>query len=265
MKLQRYNNNPILERNLKNSWEAGSVFNPCVIYDEGKFRMFYRATSSARTKNNRNDISSIGYAESEDGFNFKRFSEPLISPDKEYESGLGCEDPRVTKIGDEYFLFYTAVKGIDDLEVNKDVSRNRSVLIALATSKDLKNWTKHGIVGPQFTRSKAACLFPEKIDDKYVMLYTWNADRPTSSIMQARFDSLEDLKSSPEGFMADNIDCYWDNVVFEPPKSVYRGPEVGACPIKTKEGWLFIYCGANTSGKPEWTINAALLDTTYAI
>ena len=62
------------------------------------------------------------------------------------------------------------------------------------------------------------------------------------------------------GFMANNIDNYQMNVVFQPPVNVYRGAEVGAVPIKTKAGWLCIYCNANTSDHPEWTIGAALLD-----
>src|SRR5581483_3609746 len=78
--------------------------------------------------------------------------------------------------------------------------------------------------------------------------------------MIAQFDSLEKVIKPPKGFMADNIDHYQDNVVFEPPEPVYRGAEVGAVPIKTKHGWLFIYCNANTSDHPEWTISAALLD-----
>jgi len=78
--------------------------------------------------------------------------------------------------------------------------------------------------------------------------------------MIAQFDSLEKVIKPPKGFMADNIDHYQDNVVFEPPEPVYRGAEVGAVPIKTKDGWLFIYCNANTSDHPEWTISAALFD-----
>ena len=44
--------------------------------------------------------------------------------------------------------------------------------IALATSKDFVHWNKHGIVGPDIF-SKAACLFPEKINGKYTMLFTF--------------------------------------------------------------------------------------------
>ncbi len=251
MKLKRYKGNPILAKNPKNEWEAGSVLNPSVLYDNGIFRMVYRATNDIHLYEKGRYISSVGYAESTDGIHFKQFPEPLIAPDQEYEKRLGCEDPRVTKIGDTYFLYYTAVGG---------TIRGEDVRIALATSKDFKTWKKHGIVGPQHTTSKAACLFPEKINGQYIMLYTWMCDSPISSIMQVRFDTLQDVIIPPKGFIADTIEHYEENVVFQPPERVYRGAEVGAVPIKTKDGWLFIYCNANTSDHAEWTISAALLD-----
>lgn len=250
MRLRRHPDNPILEKNLGNHWEAGSVFNPNVLYDNGIFRMVYRATNDIQINKEGGYVSSIGYAESTDGIHFKRFPEPLIVPDQEYEIGLGCEDPRVTKIDDTYFLYYTAVKG---------TGKDKQVRIAVATSKDFKTWRKHGIVGPA-TRSKAACLFPEKIQGKYIMFYTWMPDRPLSSIMQAKFEKLADVIHPPGRFIADNIDHYEKNVVFAPPLNAYRGAEVGAVPIKTDDGWLFIYCPANVSDHPQWTINAALLD-----
>ena len=155
MKLKRYLGNPILTKNPKNHWEAGSVLNPSVLYDNGIYRMVYRATNDIPVKDKGRYMSSIGYAESIDGIHFTRFEKPLISPDQDFENRLGCEDPRVTKIENTYFLYYTAV--------------GEDVRIALATSKDFKIWKKHGIVGPQHTTSKAACLFPEKINDKYII------------------------------------------------------------------------------------------------
>ena len=78
--------------------------------------------------------------------------------------------------------------------------------------------------------------------------------------MKASFDSLDEVKRPPKNLITDIIDHYEDNVVFKPPESVYRGAEVGAVPVKTKDGWLFIYCNANISNHPDWTISAALLD-----
>jgi beta-1,2-mannobiose phosphorylase / 1,2-beta-oligomannan phosphorylase len=252
--LDGYDKNPILLRERTNTWEAGSVLNPSVIYDEGVYRMVYRATNDTEIDVPGLYMSSIGYAESADGIHFTRSKRPLISPTEEYEKRLGCEDPRVTKLGDTYFLYYTAV-GEDENGPLRAKAR-----VALATSTDFRTWTKHGIVGPRHTRSKAACLFPEKIQDEYVMLYTWMSDSPLSSIMEARFQKLQDVLNPSPSLMAENIAHYEENVVFQPPERVYRGPEVGAVPIRTESGWLLIYCGANTASYPEWTISAALLD-----
>ncbi len=251
MELIRYPNNPVLEKNPENSWEAGSVLNPNVLYDNGIFRMAYRATNDTKREEKGGYMSSIGYAESKDGIHFNRFPDPIISPDQEYEKRLGCEDARITKIDNTYFIYYTAVGGR---------AWGDNVRIALATTKDFETFTKHGIVGPQYTTSKAAVLFPEKINGEYVMFYTWLSDSPMSSIMQVRFNSLKDVIQPPENLIANNINHYEENVVFRPPEPVFRGAEVGAPPIKTKDGWLFIYCNANTSDHEEWTINAALLD-----
>lgn len=212
--------------------------------------MAYRATNDTKVEESGKYVSSIGYAESKDGVNFERSEEPILVPDQDYEMGLGCEDPRITKIDDTYFMYYTAVNGIGP---------DAPVRIALATSKDFKNWEKHGIVGPEST-SKAAALFPERINDQYVVFYTWMSDTPMSTIMEARFDSLDDLKNPPQGYIASNVNNYDKNSVFEPPKNSFRGPEVGAVPIKTDEGWLFIYCSANATDYDEWTVSAALLD-----
>lgn len=250
MKLTRYKGNPILAKNPNNPWEAGSVLNPNVLFDNGIYRMVYRATNDIKVKEAGGYMSSIGYAESVDGIHFKRFDKPLIIPDQEYEMGKGCEDPRVTKINDTYFLYYTAV--------SERVDGHHQVRIALATSKDFKNWTKCGIVGPP-TRSKAAILFPEKINGQYVMFYTWMPDRPLSSIVECRFDSIDDV-IKPTNQIEESIYNFDQNVVFAPPFNTYRGAEVGAPPIKTQYGWLFIYCMANTTDHPEWSIGAALLD-----
>jgi len=248
--LIRYEHNPILKKNPQNTWEAGSVLNPCVFYDNGMFRMVYRATNDTKMHVSGGYVSSIGYAESTDGIHFTRHPKPLIIPDQPYEMGLGCEDPRVTKIDGQYVMFYTAVKGY---------GKNKKVRIALATSLDFKTFIKHGVVGPD-VQSKAAILFPEKINGQYVMFYTAWSDSPKSSIMQATFDTFEEILSPPKGYMMTNLNNYEKNVVFKPPQKVYRGAEVGAVPIKTKSGWVCIYCPSNMTHHPEWTIGAALLD-----
>ena len=48
MKLKKYEHNPILTKNVKNSWEELCVLNPAVIYNEidATFYMLYRAAGN---------------------------------------------------------------------------------------------------------------------------------------------------------------------------------------------------------------------------
>ena len=163
--LDRYPSNqnpkPILTPRKNIEWEGKAVFNPSVIYDDGIFKMLYRTYPSDLEETTprlkrpgfylKNQISYIGYAESNDGINFERRDIPFISPDSDYDR-FGCEDPRITKIGDTFYITYTAIDGpLEDRE-------NRpNIRIALATTKDFITVKKHGIIGPS-TRSKAACF-----------------------------------------------------------------------------------------------------------
>jgi predicted GH43/DUF377 family glycosyl hydrolase len=252
MTLTRYDQNPILVKNPDHAWEAGSVFNPCVILEGGLFRMYYRATNGLEPGKG-SQISSIGYAESRDGKQWTRSDSPVLSPSESFDED-GCEDPRVTKIGDTYYMYYTAISRPND--------HDWIVRIGLATSADGFAWQKHGIVGPSGSRSKAATLFPEQIDGKFWWFYTWEADTPASTIMAVAADSLGQVIAPPPGQVASTLENYDSYAVFAPPEHVptERGAEVGAPPIKTEAGWLFIYCNANTQGHAEWSVKAALLD-----
>ena len=79
MRLERYKNNPILGPRKEHSWEAGGVFNPAVIYEQGKVYIVYRAFSKDYT-------SSLGLAISKDGFNIdERLAEPIYKPRESFE------------------------------------------------------------------------------------------------------------------------------------------------------------------------------------
>src|SRR6266576_4433285 len=80
--------------------------------------------------------SRLGLAESADGLRFARGSAPVLYPAKDaqarYEWPGGVEDPRIVETEDTaYVLTYT--------QWNRDVPR-----LAVATSRDLTTWTKHG-------------------------------------------------------------------------------------------------------------------------
>jgi predicted GH43/DUF377 family glycosyl hydrolase len=259
MRLTRHPANPILRRDPDRPWAAGSVLNGTVIRDaDGVIHMLYRATNDVHFDTAGKYVSSIGIAESTDGVHFTSRPEPLIAPDQPYEQGLGCEDPRVVFLEGEYYIYYTAVEGTPpDIKVR----------IALATSPDLREITKHGIVGPKGAPSKAATLFPEPIGGQYLWFFTWSSDTPGSAILHARFDDLAAVKSPPPGFIASVVEDYEASAVLVPGDHaelvkilVRRGPELGAPPIRTDAGWLLFYSNSDREDEPEWQVSAVLLD-----
>jgi len=124
---------PVLHRSI--AWESNDTFNPAATLYQNKIVVLYRSEDKSgvgigfRT-------SRLGYASSSDGYHFTRSKVPVFYPandsQKKYEWPGGCEDPRVavTESG-TYVVFYT--------QWNREVPR-----LGVATSKDLKHWTKHG-------------------------------------------------------------------------------------------------------------------------
>jgi beta-1,2-mannosidase len=116
-------------------WEEKDVFNPAVAVKEGKVYLLYRAQDKV---GHPAGTSRIGLAISNDGLHFVRSAAPVLYPDadafKPLEWEGGCEDPRVVE--DEkgtYYMTYTAFDG-------------RLARLLIATSTDLRHWTKHGDV-----------------------------------------------------------------------------------------------------------------------
>ena len=119
----------------KLAWEAGDVFNPAATIKDNKIYVLYRAEDKSGEGIGKR-TSRLGIAESSDGIKMKRSPEPVFYPDeddqKENEWPGGCEDPRIAVTGDGlYVMLYT--------QWNRKVAR-----LAVATSRDLKEWTKHG-------------------------------------------------------------------------------------------------------------------------
>ena len=82
-----------------------NTYNPGVLYDQGKFRMLYRAQAVAQGN------SQEGYAESLDGVVFDRKPEPVIAAKEQFEKKYGCEDARLIKYECKYYAFYTGNDG----------------------------------------------------------------------------------------------------------------------------------------------------------
>lgn len=119
----------------KIAWEANDVFNPAAAVKGEKIYVLYRAEDKTG-KGIGERTSRLGIAESADGIKMKRYPTPVFYPandsQKQFEWPGGCEDPRIAMTKDGmYVMLYT--------QWNRKVPR-----LAVATSKDLINWTKHG-------------------------------------------------------------------------------------------------------------------------
>jgi predicted GH43/DUF377 family glycosyl hydrolase len=117
-------------------WEEYATFNPAAAVRDGKVTMLYRAEDSSGDEKIGGHTSRLGMAESGDGLHFTRRAAPVLYPDRDAQRANewpgGVEDPRLVEKEDgTYVLTYT--------QWNRQVPR-----LAVATSKDLVTWTKHG-------------------------------------------------------------------------------------------------------------------------
>jgi len=175
-------------------WEELATFNPAAAVKDGKVYVLYRAEDASGKTEIGFHTSRLGLAESSDGLQFTRRPTPVLYPDKDaqarYEWTGGVEDPRIVESEDRtYILTYT--------QWNRDLPR-----LAIATSKDLVHWTKHGPAfakaengrylrmdtksGAIVTRVAGDHLIAAKVNGKYWMYFN------VPDIMIATSDNLID-------------------------------------------------------------------------
>lgn len=249
--LNRYSQNPILRPEKSHYWENFAVFNGSIVKTDDSYILLYRAMGNEETISQRTlRVSTIGKAESNNGVDFTNRTQ-FIKPEFHWEK-YGCEDPRVTKMGDTYYIFYTAVANYP--------ATHSGIRVGVALSKDLKTIQEKHLVTP--FNAKAMSLFPEKINGLYTVLLTVNTDMPPSHTAIAQFEKIETLWDM----------SFWKEwyAHFEDHKISLRRVnsdqvEAGAQPIKIKEGWLIIYSYIkhylSDNVPKEFRIEAVLLDS----
>lgn len=156
MLFKKYEDNPIFTPDYRLEGERCSTHNPAAVITDARVNIIYRAEGDYE-----NYIANLCLATSADGVHFERYGDnPVLTPTLP-EEARGCEDPRITRIGDIYYLTYTAFTRYDE--------RRRKYIydLALATSEDLVNWKKRGVI---LRRIKAGTIYPEKVDGGYLMI-----------------------------------------------------------------------------------------------
>jgi len=175
-------------------------------------------------------ISHLRLARSRDGVHFTVDARPLIVPDCAMEA-FGAEDARITRLGDTFFINYTAVSP-------------HGITTALAETKDFVSIKKQGLIFQ--TEARDVCIFPGKIQGKY-----WALTRPVPrQIGEAKIwlAASPDLKHWGEFRPLDLPRFSWDGA--------RNGG--GAPPILTEKGWLVLYHGADRASN-RYSMGAALL------
>lgn len=247
--VKRSEHNPLLSPDRSHPWEAAAAFNGCPVVSGDKTHLLYRAYSEPdRLKEPHIRMSVIGRAISNDGGEHYGDKRVLVSNDAEFDK-YGCEDPRVTKLGNKFYIFYT---GLGSYPFGPD-----NIRVCLAISKDLKTIEEKHLVTP--FNAKAMALFPEKINGKFAALLTRHSDLPPSEICYAEFDKEEDIWSEEYwNKWRENADAHKLHIRRQPSDHL----ELGAQPVKTKKGWLVVYSHIQKYGGGDVTfgIEAVLLD-----
>jgi predicted GH43/DUF377 family glycosyl hydrolase len=224
----RSEHNPILSPTKDHPWEAAAAFNGCPVEHGKKSFLVYRAMSEPQLlKEPHIRMSVIARAiETKEGRHYED-RRVLVRPDESFDK-FGCEDPRVTKLDDTYYIFYTGLGGYPFSSEN--------IKTAVALSKDLETITEKHQVAP--FNAKGIAMFPERINGKIGVLLTINTDHPPDDICYAEFDKPEEIWSEE----------YWKKWLLnvESHKIHIRRLqddhlELGAAPLKTDKGWLVVY------------------------
>jgi beta-1,2-mannobiose phosphorylase / 1,2-beta-oligomannan phosphorylase len=240
-------------------FENQGVLNPAAIREGDSVHLFYRAVRNG-------NYSTIGYCRLDGPLTIaERWEKPLMIPEFDYES-QGVEDPRIVKIDDLYYMSYTAYDGT-------------SARGALATSENLRHFTKQGIIVPPISYAEFVFLaetagkvneryyrnhkfyYQEADPEKKIMLWDKNVvffprringnlvflHRIRPGIQIVSVNSIKDL--TPE-FWRNYFLKLDDHIVLDPVfkhESNYVGS--GCPPIETEHGWLLIYHGAEETAR----------------
>lgn len=263
MLFKKYENNPIIKPKKGNPHEDLVVCNPAAWYENGTFYLLYRSAGDTQEH-----YIYLNLATSKDGFNFERYAgNPVLSPTMDnFDEGC-CEDPRIVKYGDLFYITYAYrpfAPGrywepghylkpkfpLDDFAPNG--LRWNTTNTGLAISKDLIHFKKLGRITNYNLDNRDVILFPRKINGKFVRF-----ERPVE------FTGPEygcDVPSIWINF-SDNLMEWPTPKLFATPIEPWESKKMGGStpPIETKEGWLVLYHGVSKEDDG-YRVGAMLLD-----
>src|SRR3569833_1663866 len=223
-------------------WEALHTFNPAAVVRHGKIHVLYRAEDNSGAMESGGHSSRLGMAESEDGIQNKHTGEPVFYPaeddQKSREWPGGVEDPRIVEREDgTYVLTYT--------QWNR-----KTYSVGIASSRDLKHWTKHGpafvtAMGGKYadlmyksagivTQLKDGRLVAAKINGRYWMYWGEGSIRLATSEDAIHWSPVEGTDGKPVELLRPRPG-HFDSTF----------PETGPPPILSSAGIVVLYNGKN--------------------
>jgi predicted GH43/DUF377 family glycosyl hydrolase len=182
-----------------------------------------------------NYLTTLSYLRpvvSDNGIDF--YESPGLAPifGEGFQESFGIEDCRVATTEAGFFLTFTEVSPV-------------AVGVGLIETQDFKTFKRHGMIFPP--HNKDCALFEEKIGGKYYAFH-----RPSSPELGGNYiwiaESPDRLHWGKHVCIATTRKGMWDDARIG----------AGAPPIRTSEGWLEIYHGANKENR--YCLGALLLD-----
>lgn len=263
MQITRCKENPIVTPGVYD-WRKAAVFNPGVLYLDGKFLMYERAAGSLMPF-----VTSIGLLESEDGVHFQPAgAQPIFTGEMlGYPQG-SVEDARVVKIGQEIYMCYALQPYAFDChptgytlpeyvpekypqwkENDTEYMITRS---GIAVSKDGRKFEQLCYTTPAEIDDRDNVLFPEKINGKFALLR-----RPMQYVGKEYGTEYPGIWIS---YSEDLTTWSAPKLVATSENPQWEGTKIGAAatPLKTEEGWLLFYHGVDQ--EHVYRVGAMLLD-----
>jgi predicted GH43/DUF377 family glycosyl hydrolase len=227
----RYEDNPLI-RASDFPRMVNATFNPGAVEIDGETLLLVRVEE-------RSGLSHFAVATSangRDGWVLDRERVMLPEHDR-HEEHWGIEDPRITRVGDEYFIVYTGYS-------------MSGPLVCLAVTRDFVRFDRRGVLLPP--EDKDAALFPTLFAGRWAMIH-----RPSPAM--AGLGAHVWLSWSPD------LRHWGDARVILPAR---RGGwwdankvGLGPPPLLTERGWLVCYHGVKvTASGSVYRLGLALLE-----
>lgn len=185
---------PVLNAEPTRSWESRVVLNPAAVLVEagpvleslfdawnlsegrrirlreegGACVMIYRAQGDPQPGSSLSP-SRLGLAVFSPSLDLvMRHQTPVIEPDEAFHD-LGVEDPRCTRVGDTFYLYYTGYASV----ANAGSGSAGTTRICLATTTDFLTWDLRGPVDGDVNLypNKNPALLPEQVGGKWLLLH----------------------------------------------------------------------------------------------